>query len=37
MSGKTTYRSMYDEGVEGPEDMDPDRLAAEGVVQTDAG
>ena len=37
MSWKTACRSMYDEGAPEPEDMDPDRLAAEGVVQTDAG
>ncbi len=37
MSWKTAERSMYDDGAPKPEDMDPGRLAAEGVVQTDAG
>lgn len=37
MSWKTAYRSMYYQGAPEPADMDPDRLAAEGVVQTDAG
>ena len=37
MSSKTADRSMYDDGAPEPEDMDPDRLAAEGVVHTDAG
>ena len=37
MSSKTADRSMYDDRAPEPEDMDPDRLAAEGVVRTDAG
>ena len=37
ISWKTAYRSMYHGGAPEPADMDPDRLAAEGVVQTDAG